>query len=204
MHNLVLSVQKLTATMMVLNDLPISYPVIKEEEQIHQAQQRPEAFRPLYELYHKPILQYVYNRTDNLEVAADITSTIFLKALSNIKRYQQRQVPFAAWLYKIAFNEVLQYHRHTKRQRKVYIAASFLQELAGETSQHLDHLKVQLQRALKELKNDEIDLLELRYWEEKPIKEIAYILSLSESNVKVRLHRLHHKLKKAITKKVQS
>ena len=189
--------------MMVLKDIPVAYPLIEEEALILQAQQKPEGFRPLYELYHKRILQYVYNRTDDIDVAADITSTIFLKALSNIKRYQPRQVPFSAWLYKIAFNEVLQYHRYTKRQRKVYVAASFLQELANETTHHLEQLKVRLQHALQALKHDEIDLLELRYWEEKPIREIAYILNLSESNVKVRLHRLHQKLKKAITKTAQ-
>lgn len=170
-----------------------------EEHFIRQAKERPAAFKPLYEMHYPGIMQYVYNKTDDQHIAGDITSTVFLKALQAIKQYEFRKVPFRAWLFKIAYNEVMQYYRYTRQQQKVYIAATFIQEFSRHTGEQTEKEIERLKQALTKLKPKEINLLELRYWDSYSIKEIAYVLSLSETNVKVRLHRTHQKLRQLLS-----
>ena len=65
-----------------------------ELQQIEAAKLNPARFDVLYEKYYKPIFVFVYRRTENEDLCADITSMVFLKALVNIKKYQFKGVPF--------------------------------------------------------------------------------------------------------------
>lgn len=82
-------------------------PVIENEQKlIEKAKQNSADFSPLYELYYKPIFLFVLRRLSDKELAADVTSQVFLKALQGISKYVSQGVPFSAWLYRIAINEV--------------------------------------------------------------------------------------------------
>ncbi len=172
-----------------------------ERQQIQAAQKNPQAFRPLYEKYHQPIFLFVYRRVDNESVAADITSQVFLNALLHLKKYKITKAPFQSWLYRIAHNEVMQFFRKTKHVRKIVIDENLLTELKSEEEYSPDYLEKwrdHLIVAINTLRLEEVQLLELRFFEQKPFREISFILNITENHAKVKTYRLLAKLRKQL------
>ena len=64
---------------------------------IEKAKLNPKFFAPIYEKYHNSIFRYVHKRVDEPEIANDITSCVFVKALSALNKYEFRGVPFSMW-----------------------------------------------------------------------------------------------------------
>ena len=85
-----------------------------ERELVEKAQQSREAFGLLYEKYYDGIYRFALHRTANVQTALDITSTVFIKALDGIGKFRWRDIPFSAWLYRIATNEINGYFRSKK------------------------------------------------------------------------------------------
>lgn len=158
----------------------------------------------LYERYYRQIFLFVYKRVDEEENAADVTSQVFLKAMLNLEKYQFKGVPFSAWLYRIAINEVNQFFRETRNQRTVSIESEGLPMLMAEVEEPSNEAAVQrMLVVLQSLTPDEIQLVELRYFEKIPFREVAEIYNITENNAKVRLYRILEKMKKLMTKNVQ-
>ena len=65
---------------------------------INKAKGDPERFGPLYRKYHEQIFRYVHQRMDDEDLAFDVTSQVFMKALINLHKYEYRGVPFSSWL----------------------------------------------------------------------------------------------------------
>lgn len=158
----------------------------------------------LYERYYRQIFLFVYKRVDEEENAADVTSQVFLKAMLNLEKYQFKGVPFSAWLYRIAINEVNQFFRETRNQRTVSIESEGLPMLMAEVEEPSNEAAVQrMLVVLQSLTPDEIQLVELRYFEKIPFRDVAEIYNITENNAKVRLYRILEKMKKLMTKNVQ-
>src|SRR4051812_22341421 len=87
--------------------------------EIEAAKADPDKFGLLYDRYFKNIFVFVFRRTDNEELSADLTQHVFMKAMMNIKKYEFKGVPFSAWLFRIASNEVNMYFRKTNKERVV-------------------------------------------------------------------------------------
>ncbi|MDN5203515.1 sigma-70 family RNA polymerase sigma factor [Fulvivirgaceae bacterium BMA10] len=170
--------------------------LIKEKEWISDAQKNPERFSKLYDKYFEGIFHFIFRRTDDEDVAGDLTSQTFLSALQNIKKYEFRGVPFSAWLYRIAANQVNKYYRDHKKKVVFSLEESVAWKLLDEAEE--DHQEEKLSRLvsfLEELSSEDMAVLELRFFEEKGFKEIAYILEISESGAKMRTYRAIEKLK---------
>jgi DNA-directed RNA polymerase specialized sigma24 family protein len=73
-----------------------------------------EAVGKLYDRHYKAILAYVYHSTLDATTAEDLTSNVFLAAFEHLRRYRWRRVPFRAWLYRIATNEIRMDYRRRK------------------------------------------------------------------------------------------
>ena len=101
-----------------------------EWQEIQAAQRDPAQFRPLYTRYFDPIFRYVFRRTADENVTADLCSQVFLRAMQKLHEYEYRGVPFSAWLYRIAGNEIAQYYRSVQRSRVVSAPEETLPELA--------------------------------------------------------------------------
>ena len=82
-----------------------------ELQQINAAKANPSHFNVLYEKYFKVIYIFIYKRTLNEHLTADLTSQVFLRALINIKKYKHQGMPFSSWLFRIAFNETNMHFR---------------------------------------------------------------------------------------------
>lgn len=171
-----------------------------ELQQIEAAKQNPARFDVLYDRYYKPIFVFVYRRTGDEELTADLTSQVFLKALINIKKYEYKGVPFSAWLFRIAFNEINMYFRKSNTQRMVSLEQGNLGALIAEVEEE-DSLAQQQQmlQALKQLEEAELQLIELRFFEKRSFAEIGNIINITENNAKVKVYRLLDKIKKIMS-----
>jgi len=165
---------------------------------ILKAQHDPAEFRSLYNLYFKEIFRYIFKRLGDKELTADLTQQVFLSALTNLSKYQFRGAPFAAWLYRIASNLCMDYFRKSKRVRHVVIEEATLINLVDEltSDQTVEEWHKRLPQILELLSEPELQLIELRFFEARPFKEVAEILNLTETNAKVRTYRVLDKMKK--------
>jgi len=96
---------------------------------LEKAKKNPKAFGELYEKYFDRIFHFIYRQMDDEDVTADLTSQTFLSVLKHLDRYQFRGVPFSAWLYKIASNEVNKYYRKRKHDKVFSIEEVRVREL---------------------------------------------------------------------------
>ena len=170
---------------------------------VENAKKNPEAFRPLYNKYYEPILRFVYQRCNDKEIAYDITAQVFLKAMQNLKQYSYKGLPFSSWLYRIARNEVIDFYRQKKSSRIVSIDKTGIGNILSDTDcgEKEEYIKMILLE-LKTLTDDEMQIIEMKYFEKRQFKEIAEILDISETNAKVKAHRIIEKLRKTLMKKI--
>ncbi|HQQ94824.1 MAG TPA: sigma-70 family RNA polymerase sigma factor [Bacteroidia bacterium] len=168
---------------------------------INAAKEEPEQFAPLYEKYYKQIFNYLYQRMDSRDLAFDLTAQVFLKALSNIRHYEYRGVPFASWLYRIAHNEMMQAFREEKNRRVINADINDLRFICEENQEafYEEYIPV-LKKLISQLSEADLQMVEMRYFERRAFKEIADILNITEVNAKVRMYRIIEKLKRSIGK----
>lgn len=151
-----------------------------------------EAFGLLYEQYIGKIYTYIYYRTGNTFDAEDLTGRVFYRALKHIGNYDNRGLPFSAWLYRIAHNLVANWHRDNSRKKEIpldeshYSAPSYNhpeQELLFSEEQD------QLIKFLRNLPPDRQQLLILKYVEHLSNAEIGQIMGRTEGAIKSLYHR---------------
>lgn len=188
----------------VLHSISSQYHKTREQIQeefklIELCKKDPRRFSPVYERYYDEIFLFIYKRIDNEEITADITSRVFLNALKNLNKYTFQGVPFSAWLYRIALNEINQFYRTQKKMNRVvsiedsHINLLFT-EMDVEEPEKEPEKKVEI--LLSNLGEEEVQLLELRFFEERSFKEMGYLLGLTEVNAKIKTYRTLKKLKK--------
>ncbi len=169
----------------------------KEQKWIEASQKDPKAFGELYHFYYNRIFLFIFKRVEEEDEAVDITAQTFLKALTNIGKFSFQGVPFAAWLYRIALNEVNMYYRKDKSHLtesvdKVQIAEMMEAPDALFSEEMLNQLSLILQK----LSPDDMQLVSLRFFEGMPFKEVADIMGITENNAKVKTYRILEKMKK--------
>src|SRR3712207_5108961 len=102
------------------------------------------AFGELYERFAPEIRRYLLRQVHGArEVAEDLTEEVFLKALQRLGGYEARGLPFAAWLYRIARNHLIDYLRAARHRVTAPLdavpdlpAADAERELAGALDRH--------------------------------------------------------------------
>ncbi len=172
---------------------------------IQAAQANPAKFQPLYKRYYEPIFRFIYKRTLDEATSADICSQVFLKALQKLGGYSFKGVPFSAWLFRIASNEVTQYFRNNQKKRVVSVDDSSFKDVEDNVFEDVfsDEKRQVLLDTLQTLKEDDLKLIEMRFFEKRPFKEIANILQMTESNTKVKTYRILQRLKKKLLNSAQ-
>lgn len=181
----------------------------KTEDQINAEQQLIEAakkdsknFRPIYNQYYEIVFRFIFQRTGNEEATGEIVSEVFYKTLQNLHKYEFRGLPFSSWLLRIAHNETIKYYRKVSKSRVVKLQTEHLQNLTEEENEnYLEELKPALMTALKGLKIEDLQLIEMRFFEGRPFKEMAEIMDKKESAIKMKVYRILEKLKVSLQKK---
>ena len=154
-------------------------------------------FAPLYDKYYEQIFRYCYQRLNSKESAFDVTSQVFLKAMTKLKDYEYRGLPFTSWLYRIAKSELNNVFSENKNSRTINIKVEHIKDLFEEVKEVDDseELRTTLVTALESLAENDLLIVEMRFFEKRSFKEIGEILDITENNAKVKLYRVLDKLK---------
>ena len=174
---------------------------ISEEQIIFLAKKDRKNFNILYTKYYERIFLFILRRCSDEDVAADITQQTFVKAMINLEKFEFRGLPFSSWLYRISLNELNLYFRETKKRRSVSLDENGLDNFNAEHPDDEDAEEIPMEHlitALNVLTDGEVTLLEMKYFEKRGHREISEILGISESNAKVKLHRIIKKMRKAM------
>ena len=176
--------------------------ILKEFEAVKKAAKDPAQFQILYDRYFSMIFNFIFRKTDDEDNTADLTSQTFLKALRNIKKYKYKGVPFSAWLYRIASNEVNKYYRQTNKKLVFSFDEQEFERLIEQNREEEKELDIDyIIQQMHSLSETDIEVLELRFFESKSFAEIAFILEINEANAKMRTYRAIEKLKKLLKRK---
>lgn len=155
------------------------------------------AFAALYNDNIKKIYNFIYFKTLNKELAEDLTSQVFLKALKNISSFKHDN--FSAWLYTIARRTVVDYYRSNKETKNI----EDCWDLAGDvnlTDIAHDNLNLEkIKEAIQFLSASDRELLIMRLWLDLSFKEIASSLDKKESAVKVSFGRALDRLRQKVS-----
>jgi RNA polymerase sigma-70 factor, ECF subfamily len=148
---------------------------------VEAAQKDPSRFADLYELHFERVYAYVSRRVMNREAAQDITSEVFHRALANLPGYEWRGVPFGVWLFRIAANAIAD--RWSRMARESGEPAA---DLPAHSDVHLEDVedRARLFRLVNTLPDDQRRVIEMRFAEERSIREIARALGKSEGAIK--------------------
>jgi RNA polymerase sigma-70 factor (ECF subfamily) len=151
----------------------------KERLLVQAAQKDPSRFAELYELNFERIYAFIARRVRDRDVAEDLTSDVFHKALANLPRFDWRGIPFAAWLFRIAANVVAD---RWKRGSKEIVD----DPPEASTKMNLEEIeqRARLFRMVGQLPADQRRVIGMRFAEGKNIREIAQELGRTEGAVK--------------------
>jgi RNA polymerase sigma-70 factor (ECF subfamily) len=152
---------------------------------VEAAKKDPSRFAELYELNFARVYAYIARRVGDRDVAQDLTSDVFHKALASIQSFEWRGVPFAGWLLRIAANMIVD---RSKRSGREVSGQDNLPEPSSEASTQLNLEEIdysaRLFRLVEQLPADQQRVIGMRFAEEKSIREIAMELGRSEGAVK--------------------
>ena len=152
--------------------------------------------------YSQQVFILIIRIVENQEDAEELTQDTFLKAFEHLSSFKAES-SFSTWIYRIAYNTAISATRKRKQELIVMDSAMLMnisdQQIDDALNDESEERVGKLNKAIKKLDAVERALISLFYNEEKTIGEIALILGLTESNAKVKLHRIRKKLYILIT-----
>jgi len=180
----------------------------EEQLLLEKIRSDPKEFGILFDQYYSRIFGYILRRTLNYDLTGDIVAETFLKAFLKINEFKWKDISISSWLFKIATNEISQYYRKQKYspysldllldngEFDITNKESFEEERARiekELKNYDDFILVQ--KKLEKLPIKYQEVISLKYFEEKSIKEISEILGKKEGTIKSLISRGLQKLK---------
>lgn len=161
-----------------------------EESVVRRAQQHdPVALTQLYEENFDRIYRYIVLKIGDRTEAEDMTQQVFLNVLKSISSYKWKGLPFSAWLFRIAHNQVVDYFRKKSKQATVPLNESLA---AGDSDPgQVTERKMEIEQlvlAAKGLTGAQQEVISLRFAGELPVAEVARVMGKSEGAVKALQH----------------
>ena len=153
---------------------------------IEAAQKDPACFAELYEINFERVYAYVVKRVQNRTETEDLTAEVFHQALANLKRFEWRGIPFAAWLFRIAANLISDRWQRSGREVADDAALESAQAESEVGAAEIEEVerRATLFRLVDTLPVEQRRVVVLRFVEEKSIKEVAREIRKTEGAVK--------------------
>jgi RNA polymerase sigma-70 factor (ECF subfamily) len=163
-----------------------------------------EAIGQLYDAHINQVYRYALARLGNVQDAEDVVGEIFVKMLNGLPNYQWRKVPFAAWLMRIAHNEVVSFaRRNGRRANDTELPEEILDRGNNDPAENAErHLALEdLRRAVELLPEAQREVIILRFASGLSVADTAKALGKQENNVKVLQHKGMQRLQLLMTPK---
>jgi RNA polymerase sigma-70 factor (ECF subfamily) len=159
-----------------------------------------QALADLYDLYFPRIYRYILARTGNTAEAEDVTEEVFVRVLGAIGGFQWRQAPFAAWIFRIARNQLVSHARKNgARPQQTSLSPSIADPGPDPLSRVEDRLSVdQIFDMARDLPKAQREVLWLRFAADLSVSDTARALGKQQNNVKVLQHKAIAKLQKLL------
>ena len=160
-----------------------------------------ETFAELYEEFMPKVYRHIYYRVNSTQIAEDLTSTVFEKALTNFGKYSSNKASFSTWLFSITRNVIIDHYREQGRRRTVSLEEVTVEKpVASKDLSPVEELEKReeqqrLNACLARLSQEDQEIISLKFGAELNNRQIARMLGLSESNVGTRLYRAIRKLR---------
>jgi len=161
--------------------------VQEEAALVESAKGDPAAFGILYEQYIDRVYAYIYHRVGNAQDTEDLTARTFYRALDKLHTYEDRGLPFSAWLFRIAHNLVANWHRDRGRRRFLSLDKLWSHSKEGDTPEEQmerEEKHAALWDAIDQLPEDRQNLLLYKFGSRLSNLEIGELLQKSESAIK--------------------
>lgn len=165
---------------------------------IDRARRDSAAFVRLYRKYYDAIFRYCVHRLYERTTAEDITSTVFLKVVENLKRFEGNERQFRNWLYRIATNAV---NQHLRKESRMKNLLNVVHEHAGDRGNDRERVSEKhhlLRDAVFALKSRYQTIITLRFFENMKCTEIAEVLGSRPGTVRSQLARALAQLRKGL------
>jgi RNA polymerase sigma-70 factor, ECF subfamily len=162
---------------------------------IEAAQKDPARFAVLYEENFERVYAYVSRRLRDRGEAEDLTSEVFHQALANLSRFEWRGVPFAAWLFKIAANAIIDRAKRNAKELELPASLDVSTEVSAQEIEVEIEQRARLFKLVDGLPAVQRRVIEMRFAYEKSIREIAAELGRSEGAIKQLQFRALEKLR---------
>jgi len=175
--------------------------VQEEESLVRRAQQRdPAALTQLYEENFDRIYRYIVLKIGDRTEAEDMTQQVFLNALKSISSFKWKGMPFSAWLFRIAHNQIVDYFRKRSKQATVPLNESLT--AGGSDPGQVAERKLEIEQlalATKKLTRAQQEVISLRFAGELSVAEVARAMGRSEGAVKALQHSAIVALRKVLS-----
>lgn len=158
-----------------------------ERQLIEKARHNPEAFAALYNRFVEPVYLYAMRRTGDRLLAEDVTSATFEKALRHLRKYGWEGNSYRAWLYRIAYQQIVQHHRRNYRFVPISPNQPSDSNVEGQVQNRMQYEA--LVNAYLRLRREDQEVISLRLVERLSNAEAAEFFNCSPQNVSVRLYR---------------
>lgn len=164
-----------------------------------------DAFGQLYDRFYDPVYTYVLRQTGSRADAEDITAEVFLYVLEKIDGFSWHGAGFAAWLFRIARNDVLDHFRRLGRGARETAMTEEIMELPSaalvEDQANKAWDERELRRAIAELSEEQQQVVLLKLMMNFSNRQIGEVLDKSEGAVKALTHRAMLALRKRLEKR---
>ena len=150
------------------------------------------AIREIYLEHHNQVYRFIWSRVHDPTQADDLTGEVFLRMVASLPKYQDRALPFRAWLYRIARNLVIDNYRWNQNREYVPLESVAEDLVGGESPEKITELALafeRVQQALENLAPDQREVVELRFLAGLSLKEVALAVDKTVSAVKSLQHR---------------
>ena len=160
------------------------------------------AFGELYRRYRKPILRYLSARTHDAATAEDLTTLVFIKALTSGHTFRG-EGSYKAWLHKIAQNTLMNWQAEKAR---LQIPVASVPDLSDDADSPTlatiaNEERAEILELIDQLPEAQREVVRLRYWKDLTIEEIARFTGRTTGAIRVLLHRSNRSLRKHINAK---
>lgn len=156
--------------------------------QTHAQRESLPAAEELYLQHHEHIFRFIWSRVHDAPLAEDLTGEVFTRMVANLPNYQDRSLPFRAWLYQIARNLIIDHNRKENSAQSL----KDISQSDGASPEEKVEAVLTLERvghALEKIDSAQREVVELRFLAELSLEEVATVMDKSVAAVKALQHR---------------